>query len=49
MAMACKRDPAIEPDAANHDRYEAVYEHYREVVGSPVVRMRAAPATEDRG
>src|SRR6202030_472788 len=44
MAMACRRDPPIEPDAANHDRYEGIYEHYREVVGSPIVRMRAAAA-----
>jgi xylulokinase len=48
MAMACRRDPPIEPDAANHDRYQAIYEHYREVVGSPVVRMSAA-AAEGRG
>lgn len=46
MAMACRRDPPIEPDAANHDRYQSIYEHYREVVGSPMVRMSAAPATD---
>jgi xylulokinase len=41
MATACKRDPLIEPDAAAHDRYEALYAHYREVVGSPLLRVSA--------
>ncbi len=41
MATACRRDPPIEPDAANHERYLAIYEHYREVVGSPLVRTAA--------
>jgi xylulokinase len=44
MATACRRDAPIEPDAANHERYEAIYEHYRKVVGSPLVRVRAVPS-----
>jgi sugar (pentulose or hexulose) kinase len=40
MATACRRDPPIEPDAANRERYQALYERYREVAGSPLVRVR---------
>jgi xylulokinase len=41
MATACRRDPLIEPDAAAHGRYEALYAHYREVIGSPLLRASA--------
>jgi xylulokinase len=39
MATACRRDSPIEPDAANHDRYQAIYEHYRGVVASATLRV----------
>ena len=29
IAAACRPERAIQPDPANHDRYEAVYERYR--------------------
>jgi len=34
VSVACRPDAPIEPDPANHDRYAAVYEHYRTAVAS---------------
>jgi hypothetical protein len=34
IAIACRPDPPIEPDLANHDHYTMLYEHYRSVVAS---------------
>ncbi len=34
IAVACRPDPPIEPDMANHDRYASVYEHFQTIVGS---------------
>jgi xylulokinase len=42
MATACRRDSPIEPNAANHERYQAIYERYREVVASATLRIPAA-------
>jgi sugar (pentulose or hexulose) kinase len=36
--MACRTDAPIEPDAANHERYRELYERYRAVVDSSIVR-----------
>jgi xylulokinase len=46
MDTACRRDSPIEPDAGNHERYQPIYEHYREVVASATLRVRA-PARPD--
>jgi sugar (pentulose or hexulose) kinase len=46
MATACRRDSPIEPDAANHERYQAIYERYREVVASSTLRVPVASASE---
>jgi xylulokinase len=40
MATACRRDSPIEPDAANHERYQPIYERYRELVASATLRVR---------
>ena len=34
IAIACRPDPPIEPDIANHDQYTTLYDHYRAVVAS---------------
>ncbi len=39
MATACRRDSPIEPNTANHERYQGIYEHYREVVASATLRV----------
>ena len=54
MATACRRDSPIEPDAANHERYEAIYEQYRDVAASPTLRVpsltsRVAPGETSTG
>jgi xylulokinase len=48
MATACRRDSPIEPDAANHDKDQAIYAHYREVLASATLRVgtSSAPATK---
>jgi xylulokinase len=43
IAAGCRLDSPVEPDARNHERYQAIYERYRAVVASPTVRV-AAPA-----
>jgi len=50
IAVACRPEPAIEPDLANHDRYEAIYDHYRAIVASTTLHARAssAPVEEQR-
>jgi sugar (pentulose or hexulose) kinase len=48
MATACRRDSPIEPDAANHERYQAIYEHYREVVVSATLRVSSVNAAESQ-
>jgi xylulokinase len=45
MATACRRDSPIEPDAANHDRYQEIYEHYRAVIASPTLRVGTHPTS----
>jgi xylulokinase len=47
VAIACSPEPAIEPDLANHDRYEAIYDHYRALVASASLHARAAQAPVD--
>ncbi len=46
MATACRRNSPIEPDAANHQRYQAIYEHYREVVASATLRVSTTNASK---
>jgi xylulokinase len=41
IATACRRDSPIEPNAANHERYQAIYDHYRDVVDSATLRVPA--------
>jgi sugar (pentulose or hexulose) kinase len=50
VATACRPEAAIQPDPANHDRYSAIYEHYREVVASATLHAgaTAAPGGERR-
>lgn len=50
IAIACRPDPPIEPDLANHDKYTSVYEHYRTVVASATLHggAVAAPAHAPR-
>jgi xylulokinase len=45
IAAACRPEPQIQPDPANHDRYEAVYARYRSVVASAALHA-GAPSTE---
>ena len=42
VATACRPDAPIEPDLANHDRYAAIYEHYRALVASSTLHAGAA-------
>lgn len=44
IAIACRPDPPIEPDLANHDRYTTLYEHYRTVVASATLHGGAVAA-----
>ncbi|HVC03084.1 MAG TPA: FGGY family carbohydrate kinase [Candidatus Acidoferrales bacterium] len=44
MATACRRDSPIEPIAANHERYQGIYERYRDVAASATLRV---PPPED--
>jgi xylulokinase len=39
IAAACHVDAPVDPDAAAHERYTALYERYLGLVGSPVVRF----------
>lgn len=39
VAAGCRLDSAVEPDARNHERYQAIYERYRALVASPAVRV----------
>jgi sugar (pentulose or hexulose) kinase len=48
VAVACRPDPAIEPDMANHDRYTPLYEHYRTVVASSTLHGGSAAAPQSR-
>jgi xylulokinase len=47
IATACRPEPAILPDPANHDRYTALYEDYRAAVASTTLHTRAGPAPVD--
>jgi xylulokinase len=42
VATACRTDAPVEPDAANHDRYEEFYERYRAAIDSQIVRTTHA-------
>jgi sugar (pentulose or hexulose) kinase len=44
IAVACRPDPPIEPDMANHDRYTPLYERYRTVVASATLHGGSAAA-----
>jgi sugar (pentulose or hexulose) kinase len=44
IAAACHVEPAVDPDPAVHATYAGLYEHYREVVASSVVRVQATGA-----
>ncbi len=46
IAAACRPEPQIQPDPANHDRYEAVYARYRSVVAS--VALHAGTSSTER-
>ncbi len=48
IAVACRPEPAIEPDMANYDRYTQLYEQYRTVVASATLHggSAAAPPSE---
>ena len=43
VATACRPDAPIEPDPANHDRYDAIYERYQAVVASSTLHAGAVP------
>jgi sugar (pentulose or hexulose) kinase len=47
VAIAYRPEAAIEPDPANHDRYEAFYQRYRAVVASTT--LHAGPAAPPDG
>lgn len=46
IAIACHPDAPIEPDPANHDRYAAIYDNYREIVASATLHTRAVDAPD---
>jgi len=46
VATAARSDEPFEPVAANHDRYNEVYEHYRDVVASATLRTESAAVAE---
>ncbi len=46
VATAARSDEAFEPVPANHDRYNDVYEHYREVVASAMLRTEPVAAAD---
>jgi sugar (pentulose or hexulose) kinase len=48
IAIACKPEPAIEPDLANHDRYGAIFDQYRELVASATLHGGAGSAPGDQ-
>lgn len=50
IAVACRPEPAIEPDAVTHDSYDAIYHRYREAVASATLHagVAAAPSSEVR-
>jgi sugar (pentulose or hexulose) kinase len=48
IAVACRPEPAIEPDMANHDRYTPLYEHYRTVVASSTLHGGSATAPQSQ-
>ena len=41
VSIACRPEAPIEPDSANHDRYAAIFEHYRAVVSSATLHTGA--------
>jgi sugar (pentulose or hexulose) kinase len=49
IAAACRPDPPIQPDLANHDRYEAVYQRYRSVVASAALHAVASSTERPAG
>jgi xylulokinase len=49
IAAACRPEPAIQPDPANHDRYEAVYQHYTSVVASAALHAGASSTERPAG
>jgi xylulokinase len=38
VASACRLDDPVEPDPANRERYQEIYQRYRAVLASPIVR-----------
>ena len=44
IGIACRPDPPIEPDPANHDQYTTLYERYRTVVASATLHGGAVAA-----
>ena len=49
IAAACHVDAPVEPDADTHARYDTLYGHYRELVGSAVVRVAGAGEPRSSG
>ena len=49
IAAACRPEPQIQPDPANHDRYEAVYARYRSVVASAALHAGASSTERPAG